>query len=174
MKRWPQILWLTVVWVLLWGYVTPTIVVGGLVVALLVTVLFPLPVLNRLPFRPWPLLRLGAFLVADLFRSGWDVAVETLRYGPKSRAGIVAVPLLTDSERVITLIAGAAALTPGSFVLQIDRAGCVLYVYALGLRSAADAEQTRAHMRRLQERVVSAVGVDGVTPTDGRSPAEAT
>jgi multicomponent Na+:H+ antiporter subunit E len=159
MKRWPQVLWLTVVWILLWGYVTPTIVVGGLVVALVVTALFPLPVLNRLPFRPWPLVQLVAFLVADLFRSGWDVAVETLRYGRRSKAGIVSVPLLTDSERVVTLIAGAAALTPGSFVLQIDRAGCLLYVYALGLRSAADAEQTRAHMRRLQERVIAAVGV---------------
>jgi multicomponent Na+:H+ antiporter subunit E len=157
-KRWPQVLWLTLVWVLLWGYVTPTIVVGGLVVGGVVTWLFPLPVLSRLPFRPWPLLRLVAFLVWDLFRSGWAVAVETLRYGRRSRAGIVAVPLLTDAERVVTLIAGAAALTPGSFVLQIDRAGCLLYVYALGLRSAADAEQVRTQMRRLQERVVAAVG----------------
>jgi multicomponent Na+:H+ antiporter subunit E len=154
----PQVWWLTVVWVLLWGRVTPTIVVGGVLVALAVTVLFPLPLLDRLPLRPWPLLRLGAFLVADLFRSGWHVAVETLRYGPRSRAGIIAVPLLTRSERLTTVIAGSVALTPGSFVLQIDRPGRVLYVYALGLRSPADAERTRSQVRRLQERVVAAMG----------------
>ncbi|WP_181781270.1 Na+/H+ antiporter subunit E [Pseudonocardia pini] len=158
-RRWPQILWLTVVWLLLWGRVSPTIVVGGVVVAIVVTALFPLPLVPRLPFRPWPLLMLAGFLVGDLFRSGLVVSVETLRYGSRSRAGIVAVPLLTRSERVVTVIAAAAALTPGSFVLQIDRQGGLLYVYALGLRGAADAEQVRVQMRRLQERVVAAMGV---------------
>jgi len=157
-RRWPQILWLTVVWILLWGRVSPTIVVGGVLTAVIVTALFPLPLAARLPMRPWPLLRLVGFLLLDLVRSGWQVAVETLRYGPRSRAGIVAVPLLTDSERIVTVIAGAAALTPGSFVLQIDRPGCLLYVYALGLRSAGDAEKVRRQMRRLQEIVIAAVG----------------
>ncbi|GAA4551888.1 Na+/H+ antiporter subunit E [Pseudonocardia xishanensis] len=158
-RRWPQILWLTIVWVLLWGRVSPTIVVGGVLTAAVVTALFPLPLAARLPLRPRPLLQLVGFLLMDLVRSGWQVSVETLRYGPRSRAGIVAVPLLTDSERIITVIAGAAALTPGSFVLQIDRPGRLLYVYALGLRSAADAEQVRGQMRRLQEIVIAAVGV---------------
>ncbi|GAA4693627.1 Na+/H+ antiporter subunit E [Pseudonocardia yuanmonensis] len=158
LRRWPQVLWLTVVWVLLWGTISVKIVLGGILVAAAVTALFPLPLLPRLPFRPWPLLRLGVWLLADLVVSGAQVAWETVRHGPRARAGIVAVPLRTGSERVTTLVAAAAALTPGSFVLQIDRPGGRLYVYALGLRSAADATRVRRQMERLQDRVVRAAG----------------
>ncbi|MEU7812756.1 Na+/H+ antiporter subunit E [Pseudonocardia sp. NPDC049154] len=158
LRRWPQVLWLTVVWVLLWGTISVKIVVGGILVAAAVTALFPLPLLARLPFRPWPLLQLGGWLLADLVVSGALVAWETVRYGPRARAGIVAVPLRTGSERITTLVAAAAALTPGSFVLQIDRAGSRLYVYALGLRGPADIARVRRQMARLQERVVRAVG----------------
>jgi multicomponent Na+:H+ antiporter subunit E len=159
LRRWPQVLWLTVVWVLLWGTISVKIVLGGILVAAAVTALFPLPLLARLPFRPWPLLQLGGWLLADLVVSGALVAWETVRYGPRARAGIVAVPLRTGSERITTLVAAAAALTPGSFVLQIDRAGSRLYVYALGLRGPADIARVRRQMARLQERVVRAVGV---------------
>jgi multicomponent Na+:H+ antiporter subunit E len=158
LRRWPHLVWLTVVWVLLWGTVSVKIVVGGVLVALAVVALFPLPLVPRLPVRPWPLLRLVGFLLVDLVRSGAQVAWEVVRHGPRARAGIVAVPLATDSERVTTILAAAAALTPGSFVLQIDRPGCRLYVYALGLRAPADAERVRRQMGRLQERVVAAVG----------------
>jgi multicomponent Na+:H+ antiporter subunit E len=158
MRRWPQVLWLTVVWVLLWGTVSVKIVVGGVLVAVAVTALFPMPVLPRLPFRPWALLRLGAYLLWDLVRSGAQVSWETLRYGRRARAGIVAVPLAAMDERVTTILAAAVALTPGTFVLQIDRAGGRLYVYALGLRAAPDAERVRRQLNVLQERVVRAVG----------------
>lgn len=158
LTRWPQVLWLTVVWVLLWGTISVKVVVGGIGVAVAVTALFPLPLLLRLPLRPWALVRLAGWLLADLVVSGALVAWETVRHGPRARAGIVAVPLRTGSERITTFVAAAAALTPGSFVLQIDRAGGRLYVYALGLRSTADVARVRRQMERLQERVVRAVG----------------
>ncbi|MCE0763917.1 Na+/H+ antiporter subunit E [Pseudonocardia kujensis] len=157
-RRWPQVLWLTVVWVLLWGTVSVKIVVGGILVAAAVTALFPLPLLPRLPFRPWALLQLGCYLLVDLVVSGVQVAWETLRHGPRAQAGIVAVPLLTDSERITTFVAAATALTPGTVVLQIDRAGGRLYVYTLGLRRPDDAARVRRQMERLQERMVRTVG----------------
>jgi multicomponent Na+:H+ antiporter subunit E len=158
LRRWPQVLWLTVVWVLLWGTVSVKIVVGGIPVAVAVTALFPLPLLPRLPFRPWALLQLAGWLLADLAVSGAQVAWETLRYGPGARAGIVAVPLLTESERIATFVAAATALTPGSVVLQIDRAGGRLYVYTLGLRGPADATRVRRQMERLQDRMMRTLG----------------
>jgi multicomponent Na+:H+ antiporter subunit E len=166
LRRWPQVLWLTVVHVLLWGTVSVKIVVGGLLVAVVVTALFPLPLLPRLPVRPWRLLRLLGFLVMDLVVSGAQVAWETLRYGPRARAGIVAVPLLTRSDRVITLIAGALSLAPGSFVLQIDRRGfdageARWYVYALGLRGPDDADRVRRQVLSLQRKVIGAFGSPG-------------
>ena len=157
-RRLPQVIGLMLVWIALWGVISPKIVLGGLLVAVAVTVLFPMPLLDRLPVRPWPLLRLIGFLLVDLVRSGFAVAWETLRHGPRARAGIVAVPMLTRSGRVATMIAGALALAPGSFVLQIDRRRGVWYVYALGLSSPEDAGRIREQVLTLQQRVVAAFG----------------
>ncbi len=157
-RRLPQVLGLTLVWVALWGVLSPKIVLGGLVVAVAVTLMFPMPLLDRLPVRPWPLLRLLGFLLVDLVRSGFSVGWETVRNGPRARAGIVAVPMLTRSGRVATMIAGTLALAPGSFVLQIDRRRRVWYVYALGVTSAADVERVREQVLTLQRRVIAAFG----------------
>lgn len=157
-RRLPQVLGLTLVWVALWGVLSPKIVLGGLLVAATVTLLFPMPLLERLPVRPWPLLRLLGFLLVDLVRSGVAVGWETLRHGPRARAGIVAVPMLTRSGRVATMIAGALSLAPGSFVLQIDRRREVWYVYALGTTGPADVERVREQVLTLQRRVIAAFG----------------
>ncbi|TCK25498.1 Na+/H+ antiporter subunit E [Pseudonocardia endophytica] len=159
-SRVPQVLGLTLVWVALWGVVSVKIVLGGLVVALAVTLLFPTPVLERLPFRPLAVLRLVGFLLVDLVLSGFAVGWEILRYGPRARSGIVAVPMLTRSGRVATMIAGALALAPGSFVLQLDQRRGVWYVYALGLAGPEDARKVRAQVLLLQQRVIDAFGHD--------------
>ncbi|MBW0105651.1 Na+/H+ antiporter subunit E [Pseudonocardia sp. KRD291] len=157
-RRLPQVLGLTLVWVALWGIFSPKIILGGVLVAVAVTVMFPMPLLDRLPVRPWPLLRLIGFLLVDLVMSGIVVARQTLWHGPRARAGIIAVPMLTRSGRVATMIAGGLALTPRSFVLQIDRRRGVWYVYALGLASDADIEQVRLQVYTLQRRVIEAFG----------------
>lgn len=158
-RRIPQVLWLTLVWMLLWGTLTAKTVVGGVLVAVLVTVLFPLPPMAvRLSLRPWPILRLAAYLAVDLVRSGVQVAWETLRHGPRARAGIVAVPVLAGSARVIAMVAAGLSMTPGSYVLQLDRARAVWYVYALGLAGPDDAGRVRRQVLELQRRVIAAVG----------------
>ena len=158
LRRLPQVFGLTLVWVALWGVLSVKIVVGGLLVALAVTFLFPTPLLDRLPFRPLAALRLVGFVLLDLVMSGFAVGWQILRYGRRARAGIVAVPLLTRSGRVATVVAGALALTPGSFALQLDRRRGVWYVYALGLAAPDDARKVRAQVLLLQQRVVAAIG----------------
>ncbi len=157
-RRLPQVLGLTMVWVALWGVLSVKIVVGGLLVALFVTWAFPMPLLERLPFRPWPVLRLAGFLLVDLVLSGFAVGWEILRHGPRARSGIVAVPMLTRSGRVAAVVAGGVALTPGSVVMQLDRRRGVWYVYALGLAGPDDARRVRAQVLRLQQRVIAAFG----------------
>jgi multicomponent Na+:H+ antiporter subunit E len=157
--RIPQVLWLTLVWVLLWGTVTGRTIAGGLLVATVVTVLFPLPPMaSRLPLRPWRILRLAGFVAVDLLRSAVQVTWETLRHGPRARAGIIAVPLLAGSARVVAMVAAAISLSPGSFVLQLDRAGALWYVYVLGLAGPDDAERARRQVLELQRRVIAAFG----------------
>lgn len=154
-----QLSWLTVVWVLLWGSLSVQTVLGGVLVAVLVTVALPLPpVAGHLMMRPLRLLRLTGYLAVELVVSAVAISWETLRYGPRATAGIVAVPLLTDSDYVIAALANAVSLTPGEFVLQIDRRRGVCYVYSLGVRASADAERVRSQVLVLQRRVIAALG----------------
>lgn len=157
--RWPGIVWLTLVWVLLWGTFTPLTVVGGVLAAVLVTGLFRLPPApDRLPFRPLRLLGLAGYLVYDLVVSAGEVSWQTLRRGPDSRGAIVAVPLLSASDRVVIVVANAFTLSPGTMGLQIDRDHAVWYVYALGPRDRAGVERARRRAMDMQRRVLVALG----------------
>ncbi|WP_060573396.1 MULTISPECIES: Na+/H+ antiporter subunit E [unclassified Pseudonocardia] len=160
-RRIPQVLALALVWVLLWGSLAPTAIVGGLVIGLLVTVLFPLPLLpDRMPVRPLKLLRLAGYLVVDLVVSGIRVSVVTVAQGRRARSGIVGLPLCATSDRTVTMIVAACALSPGSFTLQIDRRRGRWYVFALGLHRAGAVDRLRKEMMNLQMRVIDAVGTD--------------
>lgn len=157
--RLPHVLWLTLVWVLLWGTFTPASIVGGVLVALLVTALFRLPVAaDRLPLRPLRLLGLAGYLAVDLIVSGAQVTWQVLRYGPRARGVILAVPLLSTSDRVVTIMANALTLSPGAMALQIDPDHDVWYVYALGPRDRAGVDRARRRVLDMQRRVLAALG----------------
>lgn len=157
-----QLIWLTAVWVLLWGALNPRTVVGGLAVAVLVTAAFPLPMMGRrLSVRPLRLLWLAGYLAVELVVSGVQISWETLRYGRRATAGIVEVPLLTDSEQVIAAVANAVSLAPGQFVLQLDCRRRVCYVYTLGVRDPADVRRVRRQVLALQRQVVAALDSAG-------------
>jgi multicomponent Na+:H+ antiporter subunit E len=154
-----EIAWLTVVWVLLWGTFSPLSIVGGVVVAIgvLGTFRFPAPA-PYLPVRPVRLLALGAYLVYDMVVSGAEVSWQTLRYGRAARGAVIEVPLLTASDRVVTVIANALSLSPGAMALQIDQENGRWFVYALGPRDRAGVERTRRRTMDMQRRVIAALG----------------
>ena len=157
--RLPSVLWLTLVWVLLWGTFTPASIVGGVVVAVVVTALFRLPLApDRLPLRPLRLLGLLLFLVYDLVVSGAEVSWQVLRHGARARGAIMAVPLISSSDLVVTAMANALSLSPGTMALQIDHDHDVWYVYALGPRDRAGVEKARRRVVDMQRRVLGALG----------------
>lgn len=156
LRRLPLVLWLTLVWVLLWGTLDVGTLVFGLLVALLVSVLFPAPVIRTgMVLRPLPLLWLVGYLAWDLVISTLRVTWQALRLGPNATAGIVEVRLRVDSDHLTALIASAISLAPGQFVLQIDRVDRICYVYTL---CNDDVESVRRDVGRLERYVVSAVG----------------
>jgi multicomponent Na+:H+ antiporter subunit E len=155
--RLASVLWLTLVWILLWGTFTPASIVGGLLVAVLVAALFPMPPApERLPVRPVRLLGLLLYLLYDLVLSGAEVSWQVLRRGSRARGAIIAVPLLSRSDRVVTVMANALSLSPGTMALQVDHD--VWYVYALGPRDAAGVERARRRVLDMQRRVLGALG----------------
>lgn len=157
--RLPGIAMLTLVWVLLWGTFTPLSVVGGVLVGAGVTALFRMPLVSgRLPIRPLRLLGLAGYLVYDLGMSTVGVSWQTVRRGRESCGAILAVPLLSPSDRVVTVLANALSLSPGTMVLQIDRDHDIWYIYALGPRDRAQVERARRRAMDMQRRVLAALG----------------
>lgn len=158
LRRLPMVLWLTVVWLMLWGRFDAGTVFFGLVVGVLITAVFPQPLIRtNIVVRPLRIAVLAGYLAWDLVSSTLRVTWQAVRYGPRTRAGIVAVALLTDSDHIIAMTSNAVSLAPGTFVIQIDRAHRMCFVYQLGMRPE-EADAVRRRTLWLEERVVRAVG----------------
>lgn len=130
------LLWLTAVWVGLWGSITAANVLGGLAVAIgLVGVL---PVQERRGsgiLRPLAAVRFLAAFARDLVRATAQVAVlavvRTVHPRRRLRQAVVAVPVPGASDALLTLLANTISLTPGTLTLEVDRSRSTLYVHAI-------------------------------------------
>ncbi|MEU3251158.1 Na+/H+ antiporter subunit E [Streptomyces sp. NPDC006997] len=168
-RQLPMVGWLWVLWVLLWGSLGPLVLAGGLVVAVAVVVAFPLPPVRGWAPRPLGVVRLLARLFADLVGSGAVVAWQAVRYGPRTTAAIVEVPLRADSDLLVTAVAEVTTMAPGALVMEIDRGRRRLYVHALPVRDARDVEERRRQARSVEDSVARAMG----QPLPDRAPDDA-
>lgn len=165
-------IWLVVVWMLLWGTFDVATAVYGLLVALIVLVVFPLPSHRWNIFhRPWRLVILAGYVIVDLVGSAVRFFVDTLRESGRVSAAIMAVPVLSDVDHVIASAANVVSLAPGTFVLQIDRSRGIWYVYTTGVRTAEDAHKAYDNVVDMQHVVVWAFGDEHEAPS-ARSRAE--
>lgn len=155
------LVWLTLVWVALWGDLSFANVAGGLAVALLVTLVFPLPPVRmrirlRLRWLVWLVVRFGA----DVVVASTQVAWLTLTLRGEPRNAIIAIRLRTDSELVLTLVGEMTSLVPGSIVVEARRSTRTLYLHVLDARDEEGIERMRRRTLALERRVVLALGVD--------------
>ena len=159
LRQLPLLVGLVVLWMFLWNQLTVLSAVTGVLVALLVTRVFFLPPVElsgRFDVR-WALVFLGRF-VFDLVVASVEVAWKAVRpRGVRSNA-IVAVQLHTRSDFVMTLVAEAASLVPGSLVVEADRERSILYMHALAVEDAEGVEQVRASVLGFERRIARALG----------------
>ncbi|WP_447007901.1 Na+/H+ antiporter subunit E [Saccharothrix isguenensis] len=151
--------WLWALWLLLWGSLSPVVVVGGLLATIGVLVAFPprgRP--GRAGPRPVRLLQLIAGALLDLARSSVVVAWSVVRHGPRTRTAIVEVPLRVRSNVEIAATANVTSLTPGTLVVHIDRDRRLLYVHTLPIPADGSTEQARRVVRTVERRVARVFG----------------
>lgn len=157
--RLPTILGLTVIWILLWGDVTPLLVVGGLLVAVLVTQAFPFPPATwhgRL--RPLALARLiGRFLV-DLVFASLQVAWIAIRPQAPPKSAVIRVELVTRSEFLLTITGELISLVPGSLLIELDSAKGHIWLHLLDGSTADRIERARTKALEQEHRVIAALG----------------
>jgi multicomponent Na+:H+ antiporter subunit E len=167
-------LWLTVLWVALWGELSAANVLGGLLVAAAAIWLLPMP---GQPFgvrvRPWHAAVFAAYFAFKLVQANLLLAWEIVTPRNKIRTGIVAVPVRGCSDMLVALVANAITLTPGTLSLEVRRDPATLYVHVLHLRHP---DEVRREVLRLERLAILAFGDDAARasldqpPPTGKAP----
>jgi multicomponent Na+:H+ antiporter subunit E len=157
MIRAVRVLWLVAVWLALWNDVSVANVASGLLVAVAVMAAFRSWHAGRVIVRPLAAAHFAAFFAYKLVESTVVVAKAVMAPAHRVHTGIVAVPLQGCSDALVTLIADAITLTPGTLTLEVRRDPLTLYVHALDVR---DVEAVRADVRKLEVLAVRAFGDD--------------
>ena len=166
------LVWLTVVWVALWGDLSGFLVVAGLVVAVVVCLVFPLPrVQLHLRVRPLHLGRLVLRFLLDVVLASAQVAWITLQLHRQPRNAVIEVQLHTPSDFVLTVVAEMTSLVPGSLVVEARRSTHTLFLHVLDARDQAGVDRMRRDVHALERRVVLAFGAD-TSPVQTLTPEE--
>jgi multicomponent Na+:H+ antiporter subunit E len=151
------LVWLTVVWVALWGDLSVANVVSGLLLGLLVCLVFSLPpVRMSLRIRPVGLAVLVLRFAVDVVVASVQVARVVLRPRRPLYNSVVEVDLRTTSDFVLTLVAEMTSLVPGSIVVEARRSSYSLFLHVLDTPDRAAAERMREATLALEQRVVRA------------------
>ena len=128
--------WLILVWILLWGTVSAANILSGLAIALLITVLLPLPAVpveGRV--HPLSLLRLLGTVTYYLVLSSAQVAWLAVKPGPPPLSAVLRAHLAVKSDLVLALAVTIFNLIPGSIVLEIDQIRRMLYMHVIDVGS---------------------------------------
>jgi len=128
--------WLILVWILLWGTVSAANILSGLAIALVITLLLPLPAVpieGRV--HPLSLLRLGLLVAGYLVLSSVQLAWLAVKPGPPPLSAVLRAHLAIKSDLVLALAVNIVNLTPGTIVLEIDQVRRMIYVHVIDVGS---------------------------------------
>lgn len=155
------VIWLTILWVLLWGDVTLGNVLTGAFFGSLVLAGARLSrqraidgeTLPRLD--PFMLVYFLGYVIVKLIQANLVLAWEILTPRNRIKSGIIAVPMHTDSQLAMLTVASVVTLTPGSVTLEAKGTPTVLFVHVLHLH---DPDGERKKILRIEELTIRAFG----------------
>ncbi|MFK5634344.1 Na+/H+ antiporter subunit E [Ornithinimicrobium sp. LYQ103] len=169
-----SVAWLTLVWMILWGNLGLMTLVSGLVVAVVVLVVFPLPrVRVALVVRPLATLLLVGRFLADVVVASTQVAWLTVRPGIPPGGIVMDLELAGDDELLQTITAEMVGLVPGTVVIDLDPGDRLLTLHALDVTSRRQAQVVRQRVLAQEARVLRAFHPDPASLLDPRRRREA-
>jgi len=151
------VVWLVVVWVFLWGRISVANVLSGVLVAVALQVVVPVPRVSqgRLVMRPLAVAQLVGYFAYKLVQANLSLARAVLFSPSRPRSGVVEVPLVGASDALLTLVANMSALVPGTIPVEVSEDPPTIYVHVLQLD---DVEAVRREMRTLERLAIRAFG----------------
>jgi multicomponent Na+:H+ antiporter subunit E len=148
--------WLTLVWTLLWGNVSAANILSGVAVALVITLLLPLPpvpIEGRL--HPLSLLRLVVLIAYYLVLSSVQVAWLAIKPGPPPQSAVLRAHVAIKSDLVLALMVNALNLIPGGIVLEIDQTRRMIYVHVIDAGSDTSVRRFYRQVADLERLMVA-------------------
>jgi len=159
--QWATVVWLSVVWVFLWGDLSVGNVLSGVLIALAVTTglrMAPIDFHGRL--RPLGVVRLFARFGVDLVRASFEVSLIALRPRYVPHGAVIGVQLRSHSDLYLTMVAELTSLVPGSLVVEAHRLTGMLYLHVLDVEQSGGIEKARQSVLDQEERVMRAFASD--------------
>jgi multicomponent Na+:H+ antiporter subunit E len=151
------LIWLTMVWILLWGNISVANIIGGLAVALVITILLPLPpvpVEGRV--HPISLLHLTIRVAWYLVLSSTQVALLAIKPGAPPVTAVLRAHLDIKSDLVLALAVNIINLIPGSIVLEIDQVRRMIYVHVIDVSSERAVSQFYRQVTQVEKLLIAA------------------
>lgn len=151
-----SVVWLTVLWMALWGSWSPGVVLMGVAVAVAASWAFPLPPVDLgARVRVLPLVWLVLHFLYDVVKASVLVSIVVLRRRPVSNA-VVTVNLRSNSDFVLTAVGAMLTLVPGSIIVEARRSTHTLYLHVLDVDTPEQAEAFREQALAVEARFLKA------------------
>lgn len=150
-------LWLLVVWALVFGSLELAVLAGGVLVAIAVQLIFPLPVNKNLwRVRLLPFLYLVVRFNWDLITAGTHVAWLVIT-GRNHDDGIIKCEVRSDNPVYMTIVAAMTSMVPGTIVVEASRSEHALYLHVLDIEAQGGIEGVRVAVLAQEKRVLIAL-----------------
>lgn len=156
------VIWLTIVWALLWGDFRLGNLLAGFGIALFVVWVgrpTDTHVTQLTSFHPVSAVAFVGYFAVELVKSNLEVAWAVIRPRPNLNTAIVAVPMHVATDGIVTVVANAVTLTPGTLTVDVHEPGGdtppTIYVHVLQFD---DVESVRRDVLRLEQLAVRAFG----------------
>ncbi|MBE4718464.1 Na+/H+ antiporter subunit E [Pseudarthrobacter sp. AB1] len=155
----PLLVWLVIVWGALWQDFSPGNLLFGALLAVLVARMFYLPPVevsgrfNILHAVPFALRFLGRVAAASV-----EVMYLAAVRGPRVISSVVAVPLRSHQDLMVTATGHVISLIPGSLVVEVDRSTSTLYLHGLNVSSPEEVENLRREVRSIEAGLIRIMG----------------
>ncbi|MGE3706220.1 MAG: Na+/H+ antiporter subunit E [Vicinamibacterales bacterium] len=153
--------WLVFVWLALTADASRTGLAAAVALAAGLVTYFRLTgsARTRGRFHPLRAASFAAFFLVRFLHANLQVALAVLLPDRvRDRRAIVAVRIAAPNETTTTLLAMAVTLTPGTFILEVQRQPAVVFVHVLQFNSLWE---TRLDVLDLERRIVEAFGPPG-------------
>ncbi|MFC5754740.1 Na+/H+ antiporter subunit E [Actinomadura rugatobispora] len=158
--QFPLVIWLTVIWLLMGDRFSIANALSGLLLAIGLVVVFPLPPIDPgLRFHPWGFACFATRFGLDLLRSAGPLTWQA--FGTAERGivnSVLGVTLRTRSDLILTVTAIALSAVPGTLVLDVRRETSTLFLHVLGGSDERAVAKARSDVLALERRVVRAFG----------------